>query len=95
MENASQSAWIRATGTGPPERGGNNLPWFQFLNFLQFLWTSMACFPLTVDRGIETTSIIILIDFASNVYQNKPQQTSSRVCIIKDKHHGASEISWS
>lgn len=43
----------------------------------------MPC--LTVDMGIETMSITILVDLISNMYQDEPQQTRSKVPVINDK----------
>ena len=68
-----------AAGAGPGACAGKQLLQHKLLNFLE---VSLDLHGLTVDKGIET--IIILVDLASNVYQNEPQQTSSKVPIVKD-----------
>lgn len=47
---------------------------------------------LTVDTGIETMSIIILVDLISNIYQDEPQQTKQSPHHKRQKHHAAPEI---
>lgn len=68
-----------AAGAGPGASAGKQLLQHKLLNFLD---VPLDLHGLTVDKGIET--IIILVDLASNIYQNEPQQTSSKVPIVKD-----------
>ena len=78
---------------GPGARAGKQSPQSKPLNFLGF---SLDLHGLIVDKGIETTSASILVDFASNVYQNEPQQTSSKVPIVRDQASGClRNQSWS
>lgn len=73
--------WPQGCSEGPGPGLGKS-PQRKPLNFLGF---SLDLHSLIVDKGIETTSAIILVDFASNVYQNEPQQTSSKVPIVRDQ----------
>lgn len=84
MGNASGSIPVRATGVDPLKYWGT-FPQFQFLNYLKSPLDLHGLVSLIADTRIGTMSITILVDLISSIYQDEPQETSSKVPIIKDK----------